>query len=43
MIKKQGKIYTVVSKAGKSLGKYPTKLEAVKRLAQVEFFKRIKK
>lgn len=41
-IKKAGNGYKVVSKAGKTLGKEPTRAAAVKRLRQVEYFKRHK-
>jgi len=38
-IEKRGAQYCVVSKSGKSLGCYPTREAALKRLRQVEFFK----
>lgn len=43
MIKKIHNGYRVVSKSGKNLGESKTKAGAVKRLRQVEFFKRNKK
>jgi hypothetical protein len=43
MIKKEGNKYTVRSKTGKNLGKSKTKKGALKRLRQVEYFKRHKK
>lgn len=44
MIKKVGKKYKVVSeKTGRNLGTETTKAGAVKRLRQVEYFKRHKK
>lgn len=42
MIVKRKSLYEVVSKKGKSLGKYKTRAEAQKRLRQVEYFKRMK-
>jgi hypothetical protein len=43
VIKKDKSGYKVVSKKGKNLGTgYKTRAEAVKRLRQVEFFKRKK-
>jgi hypothetical protein len=42
MIKKTSSGYDVVSKRGKSLGRYKTKAAAQKRLAQVEYFKHVK-
>lgn len=39
MIRKTKGGYKVVSKKGKSLGKYKSKKGALKRLRQVEFFK----
>jgi len=42
VIKKDKSGYKVVSKKGKNLGSYKTRAEAVKRLRQVEFFKRKK-
>lgn len=38
-IKKVGSEWEVVSHKGKSVGKYPTKKEALERLRQVEYFK----
>ena len=44
MIKKQGRRYVVVSeKTGRSFGAYDTRVEAEKRLRQIEFFKHAKK
>jgi hypothetical protein len=43
MIRKIKGGYKVVSRKGKSLGKYRTKKAAKKRLRQVEFFKHKKK
>jgi hypothetical protein len=43
MIKKTKSGYGVVSKRGKNLGRYKTKAQAAKRLAQVEYFKHKKK
>lgn len=41
MIKKTNKGYQVTSKnSGKNLGKFATRLEAIRRLQQVEYFKR---
>lgn len=42
MIRKVKSGYKVVSKEGKNLGKYKTKKAALKRLRQVEYFKRHK-
>lgn len=39
-IRKTGDDYTIYSKKGKSLGKYDSKNAAVKRLKQIEWFKR---
>jgi len=39
-IRKQGSEYTIQSKKGKTLGKYDTKSAALKRLKQIEWFKR---
>lgn len=39
MIRKEGSKYVVRSEKGKSLGSYPTKAEAQKRLRQVEYHK----
>ena len=39
MIKKSKKGYKVVSKSGKNLGDFATKVEAARRLAQIEYFK----
>lgn len=43
MIVKQGSKWVVKSEGGKTLGKYDTKAEAVKRLGQIEHFKHKKK
>ena len=44
MIKKQGGKYVVLSeKTGRRFGTYATRVEAEKRLRQVEFFKHAKK
>lgn len=40
MIRKVKDGYKVVSKKGKNLGKYKSKKGAVKRLRQVEYFKK---
>lgn len=40
MIKKSGKGYVVVSHSGKRLSKVTSHAKAVKRLRQVEYFKR---
>ena len=40
MIKKEGNNYVVRSKTGKNLGKSKTRKGALKRLRQVEHFKR---
>lgn len=42
MIKKRKSLYEVVSKSGRSMGKYKTKNEAEKRLREVEMFKHMK-
>lgn len=43
MIRKQGKGYVVLSEEGKKLGgPYKTEAEAHKRLAEVEYFKKMK-
>lgn len=42
MIKKQGKGYVVTSEKGKKLSKVLSKGQAQKRLAQVEYFKKLK-
>lgn len=42
MIRKFDGQYRVVSKSGKNLGTYSTKKMAVKRLKQVEYFKKHK-
>ncbi len=39
-IVQRGSKYCVESKSGKSLGCYPTREEALKRLRQIEHFKR---
>lgn len=40
MIRKEGNKYKVVSESGnKNLGEFDSKKEALKRLAQVEYFK----
>ncbi|MDD2285545.1 MAG: hypothetical protein PHQ11_09130 [Paludibacter sp.] len=43
MIKKSKSGYKVVSKKGKTLSKITTKKEAVKRLKEIEYFKKHKK
>jgi len=40
MIKKENNQYVIKSKTGKNLGKYKTKKQAVKRLKQIEYFKK---
>ncbi len=42
MIRKTKKGYKVISKSGRNLGEYKTKKEALKRLRQVEWFKKHK-
>lgn len=42
MIKRSEKGYKVVSKSGKNLGDFKSRLEAARRLAQVEYFKKKK-
>jgi hypothetical protein len=39
-IRKRGNSWQVVSKGGKVLGTYPTREKAVKRLRQVEYWKK---
>lgn len=39
-IRKVGDEYTILSKKGKRLGKYGSKEAALKRLKQIEWFKR---
>lgn len=39
-IRKAGDEYTILSKKGKQLGKFKSKEAAVKRLQQIEWFKR---
>lgn len=39
-IRKVGDEYTILSKKGKRLGEYKSKEAAVKRLKQIEWFKR---
>lgn len=39
-IVKKGSEYAIISKKGKQLGKYPSREQAVKRLRQIEYFKR---
>ena len=39
-IRKDGDEYTILSKKGKKLGKYGSKQAALKRLKQIEWFKR---
>ncbi len=39
-IVKRGSEYAIMSKKGKELGKYPSRKQAVKRLRQIEYFKR---
>jgi hypothetical protein len=41
-IRKSGDEYTILSKKGKKLGKYKSKEAALKRLRQIEWFKRHK-
>ena len=41
-IVKQGNDYAILSKKGKSLGKYGSREAALKRLRQIEWFKRHK-
>jgi hypothetical protein len=41
-IRKSGSEYTILSKQGKKLGKYKSKEAAMKRLKQIEWFKRHK-
>jgi hypothetical protein len=41
-IRKSGDEYTIFSKKGKKLGKYKSKEAAMKRLRQIEWFKRHK-
>ena len=41
-IRKTGDEYTIFSKKGKKLGEYDSKAAAVKRLRQIEWFKRHK-
>jgi hypothetical protein len=41
-IRKTGSEYTILSKKGKKLGKYKNKEAAMKRLKQIEWFKRHK-
>jgi hypothetical protein len=41
-IRKAGSEYTILSKKGKKLGKYKSKEAAMKRLKQIEWFKRHK-
>jgi len=41
-IRKSGDEYTILSKKGKKLGKYKSKEAAMKRLRQIEWFKRHK-
>ena len=43
MIRKVKSGYKVVARSGRSMGTYPTKEKAKKRLAQVEMFKAMKK
>jgi len=42
MIVKKGKKWCVKAMSGRSMGCYNTKSEAIKRLKQIEFWKRIK-
>jgi len=41
-IRKEGSYYTIRSEKGKPLGEFPSKKQAVKRLRQIEYFKRQK-
>lgn len=43
MIRKVKAGYRVVAKSGRSMGTYPTRQQALKRLRQIEFFKHQKK
>ena len=43
MIVKEGNKYVIKSEAGKVMAEYDTKEEAQKRLAQIEYFKKMKK
>jgi len=43
MIRRVGSKFRVVSRTGRNLGTYPSRGEAEKRLAQVEYFKHKKK
>jgi hypothetical protein len=43
MIRKSGSKFVVVSKKGKKLSKPTTKKKAVKRLREIEYFKKHKK
>jgi len=40
MIRKTGKKFTVYSRGGKKMSKPTTKAKALKRLRQIEYFKR---
>mgnify|MGYP001605333500 CR=1 FL=1 len=42
MVRKEGKKYVVRSKSGKNLGKLSSKSAALKRLRQVEMFRRMR-
>lgn len=42
IITKEGSEWAVKSKKGKSLGKYSTKEKALKRLRQIEYWKKVK-
>jgi hypothetical protein len=43
MIRKVKVGYKVVAESGRNMGTYPTKVEAKKRLHQIEMFKHMKK
>src|SRR3990167_7575320 len=43
IVKKQGSKFCIFSEAGKSLGCYPSRKKALKRLKQIEYFKHQKK
>jgi hypothetical protein len=39
MIRKRGKVYEVVARTGRIMGRYTSKEAAKKRLRQIEYFK----
>lgn len=41
-IVQSGSEFKILSKKGKTLGEYPTRTQALKRLRQIEYFKHIK-